>query len=89
MNLYLIENIVNGGYDVFDSAVVVAKSHKDARNIHPGNENAKYVIDPKSTGPEYWSLSDWCKPEEVEVKCIGKAFPKMKRGVVCHKYTGG
>lgn len=37
MNLYLIEQHVNRGYDTYDSAVVVAKDKKSASQISPGS----------------------------------------------------
>jgi len=38
MNLYLIFQEKNDNYDSFDSAIVAARTKKEARMIHP-NEN--------------------------------------------------
>lgn len=35
MNLYLISQTINEGYDTYDSAVVAAESEDEARKIHP------------------------------------------------------
>lgn len=37
MNLYLLSQDVNNDYDTYDSAVVCAKSEKDARLIEVGS----------------------------------------------------
>jgi len=39
MNLYLISQDVNDGYDTYDSAVVCSESESDARMMHPGGIN--------------------------------------------------
>jgi hypothetical protein len=35
MNLYLVSQDINTGYDTYDSMIVSAESEIDARNIHP------------------------------------------------------
>lgn len=37
LNLYLISQTVNNGYDTYDSAVVAAASEEEARLIYPDN----------------------------------------------------
>ena len=57
MNIYLISQNVNDGYDTFDAAVVAAPDEETARNMKPG-------------GSDY-DLDTWCKPEHVKVELIG------------------
>lgn len=81
MKLYLIEQTKVSGYDTYDSAVVVANSNEEARNIHPSGDDGK------------WSESSifppWCKPEDVIVTCIGVAAEGAERGVICASYNAG
>ena len=76
MNIYLMINTDNYNkyWEYYDSAVVCAKSTKDAVKIHPSDT-------------DNYSLSDWCKPEIVTVTYIGEASPKQKRGVICSSFN--
>ena len=77
MNLYLISQEVNNGYDTYDQAVVCAESAEKAVLISPdGNEidNGYYT---------------WCAVEDVNVECIGKAVDGMKAGVICASFNAG
>lgn len=38
MNIYLLEQDVNDGYDTYDSCVVYAMSEDEAKDIHPGGD---------------------------------------------------
>ena len=78
MNLYLI-NATATDLDMFDSAVVAAKSAKDARNIHPGGESYE--------GP--WNSACWAVPSKVGVSYIGRARVTQKRGVVVSSFNAG
>ena len=100
MKLFLISQDVNDGYDSFDSAVVVAKSEQDAREIHPSSF-VTHVTDErfmgtyaKGLGGEYLRdySHDWVPfrdIENVKVKEIGLAHPSMERGVVCASFNAG
>jgi len=76
LNLYLIYQYLNNGYDTYDSAVVAAESDGDARSIHP-------------SGYDKWAYDTWCKPDQVKVTIIGKAEDNMKRGVICASFNAG
>ena len=39
MNLYLISQNKNVNYDTFDSAIVAARTNKEARMIHPDGDD--------------------------------------------------
>ena len=78
-SLYLLTQHENGGYDTYDSCVVVALTKEDAREISPDG---------------VWSLPNWTawayKPEQVEVKYIGKAAVALEAGtVICSSFNAG
>ena len=66
MNLYLITQDVNNDYDTYDSAVVVAKDARSARNIKVG-----------STG----AYPSWASPDNVRAKLIGTTTRK-RSGII-------
>ena len=74
MKLFLISQTVNGGYDTFDSAVVVASDEENARNILP----------------EAWATPQnaWAAPKYVAVKYLGEAAEGIS-GVVCASFNAG
>lgn len=70
MNLYKISQDVDRGWETFDSAVVVAKSAEEAKEIVPdfntyGNYIEKFPMDIK------YRSESWVKPEDVKVELIG------------------
>jgi len=81
MNLYLISQTENEGYDTFDSAVVAAESEEIARNMNPSTGHAM------NWEKEIYS---WCyKAESVKVLLIGKARKDTPRGVICASFNAG
>ncbi len=101
MNLFLISQDRVNGYDTYDSAVVVAKSEDDARNIHP-SRFVTHVTDGKwmgtysggeSIGSEYDNddcMSCWPKYSDIdciEVEYLGET--DKGRGVVCASFNAG
>jgi len=83
MNLYLIQQDTNLGYDTYDSAVVIATSEEEAKTIHPDGhrwEGGK------------WSENDWgvwTVPDNVTVTCIGVATQGQVGDVVCASFNAG
>jgi hypothetical protein len=74
MNIYLIWQNEVRGYDTYDSAVVVAESEEEAKEIHPSE-----VLGWESSG--CWATS----PDNVRVGLIGKAEETYtESGVVCY-----
>jgi flavodoxin len=74
------------GYDVYDSAVVIAKSPQDARKIHPNgdpNWNGKTV---SASGSHDGS---WVNEDNVEVEYLGQAKKDADRGVVVASFNAG
>ncbi len=90
MNLYLIEQDVNGGYDTYDSAVVTAECIEDARNTHP---NGKHWVDGKWFDPDTMypghNWKDWVNPKQVIVTMLGVANDNWKAGVIVASFNAG
>ena len=81
MNLYLISQDKNENYDTYDSAIVAARTNKEARMIHPDGSNN-------------WDGKDgyygsWTSVENVKVKLIGVAKKGTTKGVVLASYNAG
>lgn len=80
MNLYLLTQDVNTGYDTYDSAIVAAKDEDFARKINP-SESSKFG------GYDAW---DWAvSPDQVKVELIGKAVKGTLEGVVLASFNAG
>ena len=81
--LYRIWQDVNGGYDTYDSAIVVARSEDEARKIHPRacNHGRDWTKDE-------WAVDEWAMPDDVGVEQLGTT--RMRVGtVVCASYNAG
>jgi len=99
MNLYLITQDKVGGYDIYDSAVVAAKSPDDARKINPSSfvthvTNGKWMgtySGGNNIGAEYEKEgSSWVQYADidcVEVEYLGKT--EKDRGVVLASFNAG
>jgi len=77
MNLYLISQEANDGYDTYDSAIVCASSFDEAREINPSG---------------HWGrgYSGWCAtPSQVTVVKIGTADDGVDPGVVLASFNAG
>lgn len=81
MNLYLLTQDENTGYDTFDSCIVAAETEEDARNISP-SWNGKF-----KEGATYY---DWASsPENVRAKLIGIATDGTHSGVILASFNAG
>lgn len=100
MNLYLISQTENIGYDTYDSAVVCAESEEEAKNIYPSiipdneieKETGIRICDyDKEANQERWeSYDEWASnPNNVMCKFLGKADKKTKKGVICASFNAG
>lgn len=97
MNIYMISQTVNNGYDTYDSAIVCASSTKKAMNIHPNGraicrDGIWYKI-PRSTyepnNLQAYNDDTWCELYNVQVKFIGKAAKNLKEGVILSSFNAG
>jgi hypothetical protein len=71
LNIYkLSHDQENYNYNVYVSAVVIAKSEDDARKCHP------YY------GWENYDTEDWAHYDDVKVELLGTALKNQKRGVI-------
>jgi hypothetical protein len=98
MNIYRIYNEI-GGYDTYDSAVVIAKSEYEARRIHPSyfctghNEKGWFgtYLDDSGTY-ELGHSGDWPRFDDVEddvkVELLGSSNID-KPGVVVASFNAG
>jgi len=84
MNLYLLSQDENGGYDTYDSCVVAAESEDAARLVYP----TQYVdvgVNGWTRGSNVWAST----PDRVTVKFLGIAAVGVESGVVCASFHAG
>ncbi len=91
MNLYLITQTQNGGYDTYDSAVVCAPDEDAARHMHPsGCQEEGYDRPQKLWWEAKHHYAAWANDlEAVTVKLIGEAAVDVAEGVVCASFNAG
>ncbi len=99
MNIYVISQDSNTGYDTYDSAVVVAESADTARLLHPGGwvwdtDRKCWVCenDVSSGDRKWWDPPDrsgWCHPDNVTVEHVGTAREGQQPGVICASFNAG
>lgn len=82
MNIYLLTQTLNIGYDTYDSCVVAAANEQDAVKIHP----SEYIKDISEWGYEWVHYSD---RDKVEVKLLGKAAKGIKEGLIWSSFNAG
>ena len=92
MNLYLLSQDENKGWDTYDSAIVAAESEEEARKICPSGmyewHNGWYY-DYLPTR-RYCPRSDWANDiANISVKLIGVADPTVSRGVILASFNAG
>lgn len=81
MNLYLITQSENEGYDTYDSAVVAAKTARAAKRIHPAWGLSR----------DAWEISStWAShPDKVEAKFLGRASVGTREGLILASFNAG
>jgi len=94
MNIYLISQRVNNGYDTYDSAVVAAETEEQARMIYPTSErglglkcNAEWKLMEEEDKDYY--MFEWCARKDVVVEFIGVAKEGTPVGCICSSYNAG
>ena len=86
MNIYLVEQDVNNGYDTYDSFVVVAENEEIAKHTSPSglyvwkNEVWNFCYSDGTCEPS--SQLNWCLPSDVKVTLIGEADKKYTETTV-------
>lgn len=98
MNLYLISQDANKGYDTYDSAVVAAESPEEAVKIYPCEGTIKFIWDEEV---QNWYLlradksrvyrknwTAWTSPKNVKAVLIGTAI-RREAGCICASFNAG
>lgn len=80
MKIFLISQSDCGGYDTYDSAVVIAPNARIARRMNPSN--GQDIVKAGCSGS--WTSN----PKNVSVKCLGESKLK-KQQVVCASFNAG
>lgn len=92
LQIYLLRQNSNRGWDTYDSCVVFAQSEGEACLIHPAGDmtwnGSRWVAD-WEVGVAFEYLHGWASPDEVEVTLLGEAIPGSKSGVVCRSFNAG
>ena len=89
LNLYMIKLEKNIGYDMYDSAVVIATSFEEARNTHPDGSH-RWDKEAGNWGTTCTGVIDsWGPPEKVSVEFIGTALSGKTRSVVVSSFNAG
>jgi hypothetical protein len=91
LNLYLLTQEDNNGYDTYDSCVVAAASPEDAVLIDPGGD--VWSAKTSQWKSDLWSHGlgsrTWAKsPASVKTKLVGVAAEGVT-GVVCASFNAG
>lgn len=98
MNIYLVTQDVNSGYDTYDSMIVVAPDEDTARRTYPSDHVGHYWNEARGCWgfdcvDGSWAPDDrysaWAPIHELEVTLIGVASPDMKPGVVSASFNAG
>lgn len=77
MNLYLISQTINSGYDTYDAAVVAAVDEAAARLLNPGHD-------------PHWERDSWAdSPDQVTVEHLGLAAAGINAGVLLASFNAG
>lgn len=80
MNLYLLSQNKNNGYDTYDACIVCAIDENDAKTIHPAGRETPII--------ETDIYSSWVGISDVECEFIGTAH-NQKRGVILSSFNAG
>jgi ferredoxin-thioredoxin reductase catalytic subunit len=85
MNIYLLTQDEETGYDTYDSCVVAAESEEEARKIHPGCYVENFNED------RYCECNSWAHyPEQVTILLVSQNTESyIKKGVICSSFNAG
>lgn len=93
MNLYLLAQYENRGYNTYDYCVVCAPNEEQAKSVHPRGDRW-YVEGAGWIWSEYPVLrrsdsTGWVNPDRVIATLIGTATPGLNAGVVMSSFRAG
>jgi len=89
MNIYLISQDVNKGYDTFDKAIVAANNENEAKLIHPDGVSANWKDENFSDDDNVEWIWAWTKPKNVKIELLGVTTKEIKSGVILASYNAG
>ena len=101
MNIYLLEQDENSGYDTYDGCVVIAENEEEAKQICPSpyhkyNEelNIFHWQCNIGTSKEQFEPNDVCRTwaktiRNVTITYIGKAKEDSEQGIVLSSFNAG
>ena len=90
MNIYLVSQDVNGGYDTHSAMVVIAASEEAARLMHPSMDEESYMkLDEIWWTPEKLQYSSWASPEQVTLKLLASDIGDVSSRVVLSSFHAG
>lgn len=87
MNLYLLTQTVNRGYDTYDSCVVVAENEEDARMTRPDERTWDQERELASKGRPSMAWAD--APKQVIVTHIGETSFYQEAQLVLASFNAG
>ena len=93
MNLYLVSQCENTGYDTYDSFVVAVETEKEARETSPNNsykwhDDKWFFQYADGTETDEIYNHSWCDPKYVKTELIGIAKEGVE-GIVCTSFNAG
>lgn len=93
MNIYLVGQDENIGYDTYDSFVCYAESEDEARVMSPSEH---YIWKHDTWNFQYFDgsyessrFNAWCHPNYVEVELIGVTNEDVESGVILASFNAG
>jgi hypothetical protein len=95
MNLYLLEQDTNTGYDTYDSAIVAAPNDFAAKRVSLRPDYYEWSSTHNSwmflyaSGPEPEDMDSWALPSAITATYIGKAAEGIKEGLVLASFNAG
>ena len=80
MNIYLVKQSINNGYDTYDSMIVMSKTEERARDMHP-----------EGVGGWTNKWSDWIDLDQKHLLSVSNIGVTKSReeGVVLTSYNAG
>ena len=90
MEIYLLTQSSNRGYDTYDSCVVIASSPEKAKLMHPRGDYS-WTGHVWKFGEGSWCFDDrtWANPEDISVEWIGTAPPDATPKVILASFNAG
>lgn len=93
MYIWKISQVVNKGYDTYNSAIVYAETEFEARSTHP-NSDWEYCIPSCLDEEDYledrkyaWE-AEWAPISDVSAECVGDKWD-AEPGVILASYHAG